>query len=66
MASAMRHSRLVRGRNLFIFLSFLGVLVLGFVLLGFWYLVEPRLQEFHAGLPLAVHSQRVVGHFHDP
>ena len=54
MASATRQSRLLRGRNLFIFLSFLGVLALGIVLLGFWYLIEPRLEEFHAGLPLAV------------
>jgi len=54
MALTMRQSRLLKGRNLFIFLSFLGVLALGIVLLGFWYLIEPRLEEIHAGLPLAV------------
>jgi len=54
MASALRQSRLLQGRNLFIFLSLLGVLALGIVLLGFWYLMVPRLAEIHAGLPLAV------------
>jgi hypothetical protein len=54
MASALRQSKLLRGRNLFIFLSFLGVLALGIVLLGFWYLIGPRLEEIHAALPLAV------------
>jgi hypothetical protein len=52
MALAMRQSRLLRGKNLFIFLSFLGVLALGVVLLGFWYLIEPRLNQIHSGLPL--------------
>lgn len=54
MALTLRRNRLLQGKNLFIFLSFLGVLALGFVLLGFWYLIEPRLEEIHAGLPLAV------------
>ena len=54
MASALTQSKLLQGRNLFIFLSFLGVLALGVVLLGFWYLIGPRLDEIHSGLPLAV------------
>jgi hypothetical protein len=54
MALASRQNRLLKGRNLFIFLSFLGVLALGTLLLGFWYLIEPRLAEINAGLPLAV------------
>jgi hypothetical protein len=54
MDSARRDTRLLRGRNLFIFLSFLGVLALGIVLLAFWYLIDPRLEEILAGLSLAV------------
>ncbi len=54
MALAMRQSRLLQGKNLFILLSFLGVLALGVALLGFWYLIEPRLAGIQAGLPLFV------------
>lgn len=50
----MRRSSILAGKNLFIFLSFLGVLLLGVVLLGLWYLIQPRLNEFHSGLPFAV------------
>jgi hypothetical protein len=41
-------------KNLFIGLSFAGIVALGLVLLGFWYLTQPRLAGFHAGFPLAV------------
>jgi len=41
-------------QNLFIRLSFLGSAFLGLVLLGFWYLTEPRLREIAPYLPLVV------------
>ena len=41
-----------KGRNLFIFLSFLGIGLLGFALAGLWYLTEPRLQGIQASLPM--------------
>jgi hypothetical protein len=44
--------RVPKGRNLFIFLSFLGVILLGLLLLGFWYLIQPRLEEVYAELPV--------------
>jgi hypothetical protein len=43
---------ILKGKNLFIVLSFLGVLFLGVILVGFWYLVEPRLAQAYAGLPM--------------
>jgi hypothetical protein len=54
MALALKNSKPPEGRNLFVFLSFLGVVALGVALLGFWYLIEPRLGEIHSGLPLGV------------
>jgi hypothetical protein len=54
MALAIRQSRLLQGKNLFIFLSFLGVLVLGVLLLGFWYLIQPRLLELQAGVSMLI------------
>jgi hypothetical protein len=48
----MRRSRILRGKNLFISLSFLGVVFLGLVLLGFWYLIQPRLSEVYSELPM--------------
>jgi hypothetical protein len=45
---------MLKGKNLFIFLSFLGVLALGLMLLGFWYLIEPRLQQIHGEAPIVV------------
>jgi hypothetical protein len=54
MSSAKRWYGAFRGRNLFIFLSFLGIVFLGFVLAGFWYLTQPRLHGLLPGLPLAV------------
>lgn len=48
----MRRSRILRGKNLFISLSFLGVVFLGLVLLGFWYLIQPRLSEMYSELPM--------------
>jgi hypothetical protein len=41
-------------RNLFILLSFLGIVFLGLVMLGFWYLAEPRLREVYRHLPMIV------------
>jgi hypothetical protein len=38
----------------FLSLSFLGVVALGFILLGFWYLVEPRLAQIYSELPVIV------------
>jgi hypothetical protein len=35
-------------------LSFLGAVTLGLIFLGFWYLVEPRLAQVYAELPVAV------------
>ena len=49
-----RRSRILRGKNLFLSLSLLGVLALGLVFLGFWYLVEPRLGQVYPGLPMVV------------
>ena len=48
----MRRSRILRGKNLFISLSFIGVIFLGLVLLGFWYLIHPRVSEVHSDLPV--------------
>jgi hypothetical protein len=39
------------GKNLFIWLSFLGIVALGLILLGSWYLIQPRLEDFHSSLP---------------
>lgn len=50
----MRRSRILRGKNLFISLSFLGVVFLGLVLLGFWYLIQPRLSQVYADLPVVL------------
>lgn len=44
--------RILKGKNLFILLSFLGVVFLGIVLLGFWYLISPRLLELRSQLPV--------------
>ncbi len=44
--------RILKGKNLFILLSFLGVVFLGIVLLGCWYLVTPRLMEIGPQLPV--------------
>lgn len=41
-----------KGKNLFIFLSFLGIGFLGCVLLGFWYLTQPRLHQVFPSLPM--------------
>jgi hypothetical protein len=51
---ARKRSSILRGRNLFVSLSFLGVVALGGILLGFWYLVAPRLAEIYSGLPTVV------------
>lgn len=51
---ARERSRILRGKNLFLSLSFLGVVALGLIFLGFWYLVEPRLAMVYSELPLAV------------
>jgi hypothetical protein len=51
---ARERSRILRGKNLFLSLSFLGVIALGLIFLGFWYLVEPRLALVYSELPLAV------------
>jgi hypothetical protein len=48
----MGHSGVLKGKNLFIFLSFLGVVLLGLALLGFWYLIQPRLVEVYSELPV--------------
>ena len=50
----MRQTRILRGKNLFIFLSFLGVVLLGVVLVGFWYLIQPRLGDLYSELPFIV------------
>jgi hypothetical protein len=50
----LKRNRILRGKNLFLCLSFLGVLALGLILLGFWYLVEPRLGQAYAELPMVV------------
>lgn len=42
------------GKNLFIGLSLAGIVALGLVLLGFWYLIQPRLAGLHAGVPIVV------------
>jgi hypothetical protein len=47
-------SRILKGKNLFIFLSFLGVVALGLILLGFWYLIEPRLHQVHGNFPMII------------
>jgi hypothetical protein len=49
---ARRTNRVLRGRNLFIFLSFLGILFLAPLLLGFWYLIQPRLGQIYPRLPV--------------
>jgi hypothetical protein len=49
-----KRNRIFRGRNLFLSLSFLGVVALGLILIGFWYLIEPRLAQAHDGLPALV------------
>ncbi|HVP56986.1 MAG TPA: DUF116 domain-containing protein [bacterium] len=49
---ANRWDKTLKGRNLFIFLSFLGIGFLGCVLVGFWYLTEPRLRQIFPGLPM--------------
>lgn len=41
-------------QNLFIRLSFLGLAFLALVLLGFWYLTEPRLRQMAPYLPIVV------------
>ena len=41
-------------KNLFIRLSFAGIVALGFMLAGFWYLTQPRLAALHSGLPVGV------------
>jgi hypothetical protein len=41
-------------KNLFIVLSFAGIVALGLVLTGFWYLTQPRLNGLHSSLPLIV------------
>jgi hypothetical protein len=46
-----RRIAILKGKNLFIFLSFLGILFLGLMLLGFWYLTQPRLYLIYLGLP---------------
>jgi hypothetical protein len=51
---AQERSRILRGKNLFLSLSFLGVVALGLIFLGFWYLVEPRLAQIYAELPVVV------------
>ena len=51
---ARERNSILRGKNLFLSLSFLGVVVLGGIFLGFWYLVTPRLAEIYAGLPAIV------------
>ena len=50
----LRRNRILRGKNLFLSLSFLGVLALGLIFLGFWYLVEPRLGQVYGDLPMVV------------
>jgi len=50
----MRQSAILKGKNLFVFLSFLGVVLVGLVFLGSWYLVKPRLAEVYPQLPMIV------------
>ncbi len=45
---------ILKGKNLFILLSFLGVVFLGIVLLGCWYLITPRLGQLQIQLPVVV------------
>jgi hypothetical protein len=47
-------TRTIKGKNLFIFLSFLGVMMLGVGLLGLWYLIQPRLSELYTELPVVL------------
>lgn len=49
---AKQWDKVFKGRNLFIFLSFLGIGVLGFGLAGLWYLTQPRLHEILPSLPM--------------
>jgi hypothetical protein len=51
---ARKRTRIPKGKNLFLLLSFLGVVALGLAFVGFWYLVQPRLSQLHAGLPVVV------------
>jgi hypothetical protein len=51
---ARQRIRILRGKRVFLSLSFLGVVALGFILLGFWYLVEPRLAQIYSELPVIV------------
>ncbi len=48
------HEKMAQDKSLFILLSFLGVIFLGLILLGFWYLTEPRLYQIHVKLPFVV------------
>ena len=48
----MTERPMLKGKNLFILLSFLGVLFLGLVLLGCWYLITPRLNQLQPELPV--------------
>ena len=48
----VRQNRVLKGKNLFVFLSFLGVVVLAPLLAGFWYLIQPRLYELYPNLPV--------------
>jgi hypothetical protein len=41
-----------QSKNLFIGLSLAGIVALGLVLAGFWYLTQPRLAALHSGLPV--------------
>jgi hypothetical protein len=41
-------------QNLFILLSFVGIVLLGCLFLGFWYLTKPRLYQISTGLPFVV------------
>lgn len=44
----------LQSKNLFIGLSFAGIVALGLALLGFWYLTQPRLAALHPSLPFIV------------
>jgi hypothetical protein len=48
------HGVASRDKNLFIWLSLAGIVVLGLALTGFWYLTQPRLDALHSSLPLIV------------
>lgn len=50
-------------KNLFIWLSLAGIVVLGLALTGFWYLTQPRLDGLHASLPLVVGIGLLVFYF---